>query len=86
MDIGVAGDVDGRDHLARELLEHEVLVLCLGTELSGLEQALAVEVGIGEQVDRSACRNVVSCQREIGGRLHPAKGEGRIAGIEALLT
>ena len=28
--------------LARELLEHEVLILHLGAELRGLEQALAV--------------------------------------------
>ena len=35
-------DVDLRLNLARELLEHEVLVLHLGAELGRLEQALAV--------------------------------------------
>ena len=35
-------DIDHRLHLARELLEHEVLVLHLGCELRSLEQALAV--------------------------------------------
>ena len=34
--------VDGRRDLARELLEHDVLVLRFGGELRGLEQALAV--------------------------------------------
>ena len=42
VDVGVAEQVDGRRDLARELLEHEVLVLRLGAELGGLEQALAV--------------------------------------------
>ena len=44
VDVGVV-DVerpDGRLDLARELLEHEVLVLHLGDEAGGLEQALAV--------------------------------------------
>ena len=35
-------DVDLRLDLARELLEHQVLVLHLGAEAGGLEQALAV--------------------------------------------
>ena len=44
VDVGVV-DVerpDGRLHLARELLEHQVLVLHLGDEAGGLEQPLAV--------------------------------------------
>ena len=36
-----------RLNLARELLEHEVLVLHLGAELGGLEQALAVPLERG---------------------------------------
>ncbi len=39
--------VDGRLHLAGELLEHEVLVLHLGHEASRLEQTLAVLEGGG---------------------------------------
>jgi hypothetical protein len=34
--------VDARLHGARELLEHQVLVLHLGGEAAGLEQALAI--------------------------------------------
>ena len=45
-------DVDLRLDLARELLEHEVLVLHLGAELRRLEQALAVPLQ-GRQVGRN---------------------------------
>ena len=85
VDIGVAGDVDGRDHLARELLEHEVLVLGFGTEFRGLEQALAVEVGsVSRWTDRPAAISSAVSVR-LAARLHPAKCEGRIAGIEGRL-
>ena len=40
--VGHEEDVDVRLDLAGEFLEHEVLVLHLGAELGGLEQALAV--------------------------------------------
>ena len=73
--------------LRREFLEDEMLVLRLGAELGGLEQPLAVEVGFGEQVDRPARRKIVSCQqREVGGRLHPAKREGRLPASRPFCT
>ena len=40
--VGHEEDVDVRLDLAGEFLEHEMLVLHLGAELGGLEQALAV--------------------------------------------
>ena len=63
MDVDVAEQVDGRRDLARELLEHEVLVLRLGAELGGLEQALAVPLVVLDAVG------------EIGPREHPVAGE-----------
>ena len=44
---------DGRLHLARELLEHEMLVLHLGHEAGGLEEPLAVPA-VGRLGDRAA--------------------------------
>ena len=47
--VAAPKNVDLRLHLARELLEHEVLVLHLGDEARGLEQALAVlQLAAGE--------------------------------------
>ncbi|ELS26771.1 hypothetical protein ppKF707_2358 [Metapseudomonas furukawaii] len=65
----------------RELLEHQVLVLHLGAELGGLEQALAVPVeGGGVGGDRSdrrqqplvECRQVAGSQQGGLGLLHQA--------------
>ena len=62
--VGHQEDVDVRLDLARELLEHEVLVLHLGAELRGLEQAFAVPVQACPRrppglTDRSASRRPV---------------------------
>ena len=59
VDVGVVAvrhdeEVDVGLHLAGELLEHEVLVLHLGAELGGLEQALAVPDQRGDLRRRSS--------------------------------
>ena len=51
MDVVVAEQMDVRRHLARELLEHQVLVLRLGAELGDLEQPLAVPFVVLDDVD-----------------------------------
>ena len=58
------------DDLARELLEHQVLVLGLGAELGGLEQPLAVPFVVLDAVG------------QIGSRQHPVQGERRVAVVE----
>ena len=57
--LGRQEHVDVRLDLARELLEHQVLVLHLGAELGGLEQALAVPLQ-GSISCRGGTGNVVS--------------------------
>ena len=52
MDVDATGDVDGRCHVAREFIEHDVLVFGLGTELGSLEQALAVPLIVGDRCAR----------------------------------
>ncbi|MCY1415740.1 hypothetical protein D9M71_312330 [compost metagenome] len=49
--------VDVRLDGPRELLEHQVLVLHLGTELGGLEQALAVPLQVGDLSPGRECRD-----------------------------
>ncbi len=69
--IGHEEGVDRRLDLAREFLEHEVLVLHLGAELRGLEQALAVP---DQRVNRRRRRSE-SPQR----RRQPFVEEGQVA-------
>ncbi len=57
MDVGVAEQMDGGRYLARELLEHEVLVLRLGAELGSLEQALTVPLVVLDPVSEVGAGN-----------------------------
>jgi hypothetical protein len=70
MDIGIAEEVDGRRDLARELLEHQVLVLGLGAELGRLEQALAIPLGVLDAIG------------QIRPRQHPVQGERFVTLVE----
>src|SRR5262245_28134240 len=63
MDVGIAREMDVRRHLARELLEHEMLVLRLGAETSSLEDALAVPLMGGNQMGGAASGEVVWRER-----------------------
>ncbi len=51
--VDAAGDVDRGCDVARELLEHDVLVFGLGAELRRLEQPVAVPLAVGDQVGRA---------------------------------
>ena len=76
--------VDVRIDAARELLEHEVLVLHLGRVAAGLEQALAVPVqrlGEGRQLQRRhAGRRIELGLRDVGDQ--PLVEEGEIASLQ----
>ena len=67
--------VDVRLNLACELLEHKMLVLHLGAELGGLEQALAIPlVGLDDVVGVAIGRN-----GKVDARQHPVGREGHVA-------
>ena len=60
--VVVVEDVDERLDRACELFEHEVLILHLGRELGGLEQALAIPDGVVDGGGVEGCRGEVDVQ------------------------
>jgi hypothetical protein len=76
VDVDVAKQVDRWRNLAREFLEHEMLVLRLGAELRRLEQAFAVPLGVADDM---AGRQVGACEQ-------PLAGKGRIALVQSGLN
>ena len=82
MDVVVAEQMDVRRHLARELLEHQVLVLRLGAELGDLEQPFAIPfVGL-DDVDGIAVDVDTVGDREVDARQHPIASKRRVAIVE----
>ena len=79
IDVGVVAvrhheEVDVGLHLAGEILEHEMLVLHLGAELGGLEQALAVPDQRGDLAPASVGR------AGDGRSIQPFVDEGQVVG------
>ena len=74
--------VDVRLYLARELLEHQVLVLHLGAELGGLEQALAVPHECIDLPLRCRERRQLSIRHQpLVQERHVARGQRHLLGV-----
>ena len=86
MNIDVTEDVDGWRDLAREFFKDEMLILRLGAELGGLEQALAVPfVGL-DDVNRHAVGIDAIGDGQIDAREDPIVGKRDVAIREFLLN
>ena len=86
VDVGVVAvrhdeEVDVGLHLAGEVLEHEMLVLHLGAELGGLEQAFAVPVSEGRHGSLRVGRDGVDQGGEVD--IQPFVDEGHVLGARA---
>ena len=73
IDLGVVGpeQVDQGLHLAGEFLEHQMLILHLGAELGGLEQALAVPLVLLDPVrEVGTGHDPLACECRVAARKH----------------